>query len=122
MGVAGNSRASDERNRLLIALRGRQPDRVMRAARELQDTGQLTLGDAARICAFLADTDDDRYPRAAARLAARITLASSLDLESMDVVLDLVANLPDERRMAELLRFCEQADRALSPAQRALQA
>lgn len=110
VGAAGNSRASDERNRLMIALRGRQGDRVMRAARQLQDAEGLTLGDAARICAFLAEVDDDRFPVAAARLAARVTIASSLTLEDLDIVLDLVANLPDQGRFTELLRFCERAD------------
>ena len=71
MGVAGNSRASDERNRLMVALRGSQPDRVLRAARGLSEAGELRLQDAARICSFLATAGDARYSRAAARLAAR---------------------------------------------------
>lgn len=114
----GNSRASDERNRLLMALRGRQADRVLKAARTLQDTGEMTLGDAAYVSAFLADVDDERYPVAAARLAARITLASRLGLEAFDELLDLVANLPDPERLAKLLIYARDADLATARARR----
>ncbi len=112
----GNSRASDERNRLMMALRGRQADRVLKAARTLQETGEFTLGDAAYVCAFLADVDDERYPVAAARLAARITMASRLGLEDLDRLMDLVANLPEPNRLNELLRFTRDADLALARA------
>ncbi|MSW52039.1 MAG: hypothetical protein F2817_14270 [Actinobacteria bacterium] len=99
-----------------MALRGRQADRVLKAARTLQDTGEMTLGDAAYVCAFLADVDDERYSVAAARLAARIAMASRLGLEELDRLMNLVANLPEPDRLAELLRFTRDADLALARA------
>jgi hypothetical protein len=116
---SGNSRASDERNRLLMALRGRQADRVLKAARALQDTGEMTLNDAAYVCSFLADVDDPRYPVAAARIAARIAVASRLGLTDYDHLLDVVANLPDPERLAELLRLAQRADLAAARARAA---
>jgi hypothetical protein len=110
----GNSRASDECNRLMMALRGRKADRVLNAARTLQDPGEFTLGDAAYACAFFPDVDGERYPVAAARLATRIAMASRLGLEDLDRLMDLVANLRESDRLAELLRFTRDAD--LAPA------
>lgn len=115
MGVAGNSTASDERRRLQIAMQGGSPDRILRAARGLQERGELDLGDAARITAVLAEREDPRYPRAAALLAARLTIAGRLDLEALDRVLDLVGQLPDPERMSELLRYCRYADEGTAP-------
>lgn len=115
MGVAGNAQWSDERRRLQIALQGNSPDRILRAAHGLQQRGELDLSDAARITAALAEHDDQRYPRAAALLAARLTIASRLDLEALDRVLDLVSQLPDPERMAELLRYCRYADDGNAP-------
>jgi hypothetical protein len=103
----------------MMALRGRQADRVLKAAQTLQGTGEFTLDDAAYVCAFLADVDDERYPAAAARLAARITIASRLGLRDLDRLMDLVANLPEPERLAELLRFTRDADLALGRARTA---
>jgi hypothetical protein len=84
----------------------------------LQGAEGLTLGDAAPIRAFLADVDDERSPVVAARLVARGTTASDLPLEDLDILMDLVANLPDQARLAGLLRYCERADPAAAAAGR----
>lgn len=110
MRSSGNSDASDHRRRFQLALRGHQPDRVLDRARTLQDAGELTLRDAAQVCGFLAEHDDHRYSRAAARLAARLTLALRLDLDLLDEVLAAAANASQASNMAELVRLCDRAD------------
>lgn len=99
-----------------MALRTRNADSVLRAARALRATGEMTLADAARLASFLAEVEDERYSVAAARLAARITLASRFGVEELDELLDLVANLPDPERLSKLLRYTEHADLAIARA------
>lgn len=76
---------------------------------------ELTLADAAEVCGFLAEhePDSERTSRAAARLAARITMASRLGLEDLDNLLDLVANLPATDHLAKLLLYARRAEEAL---------
>jgi hypothetical protein len=98
----------------MVAMRGRSGDRVLRAARQLKDAGELTLSDAARICGFLLEVGDARGSRAATRLVGQITLACELQLEEIDVVLELARGLPDPQARDALLRFCERADMRLA--------
>ncbi|UTI63918.1 hypothetical protein NBH00_21565 [Paraconexibacter antarcticus] len=61
------------------------------AARELP---QIGLEDALRVLVVMAEKRDPRFPRAAARLAARITTERGLDLAESRYVLALAETLP----------------------------
>jgi uncharacterized protein (DUF2384 family) len=62
------------------------------AARELP---QVSLADALRILVVMAATCDERYGRAAARWAARVTSERRLGLDESRRVLALVDVLPE---------------------------
>lgn len=87
----------------MLALRARNPERALEAARLM---GVVPLSAAAQITSLLAERDDPRYDRAAARLAARVTLERKLGLEDADAVLTSVARLPDEEALSQLLGYC----------------
>ncbi|MEV4422346.1 hypothetical protein AB0L40_20580 [Patulibacter sp. NPDC049589] len=106
MRPAGNRTHDPGRDRLLMALRARDADRALEAARLM---GDVPLSAAAEITSLLADLDDPRYDRAAARLAARLTLERRLGLEDADAVLTSVARLPDAEALAQLLGYCRRA-------------
>ena len=61
------------------------------AARELRHVG---LDDALRILVVLAERRDDRFERAAARFAARVTTERRLSLAQARYVLALAESLP----------------------------
>jgi hypothetical protein len=61
------------------------------AAREL---AQISLEDALRILVVLAEKRDQRFERAAARFAARVTTERRLDLADARYVLALAEALP----------------------------
>jgi hypothetical protein len=72
------------------------------AARELP---QIALDDALRILLVMAAKHDERYDRAAARFAARVTLERRLGLEESRRVLTLAETLPAApEAVGELLR------------------
>ena len=54
----------------------------------------IWLDDALQMLVFMARENDDRYPRAAAKLAARITTERHLDLAESRFVLALTEALP----------------------------
>lgn len=62
------------------------------AARELQ---RVDLADALRILVLMAEQRDSRFPRAAARWAARATSELGLDLDQSRRLLALVDALPE---------------------------
>ena len=62
------------------------------AARELP---QIALEDALRILVVMARQHDDRYPRAAAKWAARVTTERRMSVEQARHVLGLVELLPE---------------------------
>jgi hypothetical protein len=99
----GNRAHDPGQDRLMLALRARNPDRALEAARLM---GEVPLSAAAQITALLAERDDPRYDRAAARLAARVTLERRLGLDDADAVLTSVARLPDEEALSQLLGYC----------------
>jgi hypothetical protein len=108
MRPAGNRTPDPGQDRLMMALRARNPDRALEAARMM---GDVPLSAAAQITSLLAERDDPRYDVAAARLAARLTLERRLGLEDADAVLTSVARLPDEEALAQLLGYCRRAGR-----------
>ncbi len=59
-----------------------------------QLTGVLPLDDALDFCVLLAEKADDRYERAAARLAARLALEQRLSLQEQADVRTLRDMLP----------------------------
>jgi hypothetical protein len=67
-------------------------DRILDAARKVPD---LNLHDAIRITSLMSILHDPRFDRAAARLAARITLAYDLTIEQAADAIVLAAELPD---------------------------
>ena len=72
------------------------------AARQLQHVG---LEDALRILLVLAEMGDDRFERAAARFAARVTTERRLGLAEARYVLALAESLPrSPNAVAPLLR------------------
>jgi len=112
MGVAG--RSSVERQRLATSLRGRDPDRVLRAARWLAMVGEFRLTDALDVCVFLAEHEPsgDRGSRARARLVARLATELKIGLDHLDQLFTWVEVLPDPQAIDGLRRVCEEADRA----------
>jgi hypothetical protein len=60
-----------------------------------QELPQIDLEDALRILEVMARTRDERYPRAAARWAARLTQERRLTVDASRRVLGLVELLPD---------------------------
>ena len=64
---------------------------VEEAARTLQ---VIALADALRILTLMAEEGDARYPRAAARWAARVTTEKGLSMGESRTVLALVETLP----------------------------
>jgi hypothetical protein len=75
------------------------------AARELP---QIALDDALRVLVVLAERGDPRFPRAAARFAARVTTERRLDLAQARYVLALAEALPHapDTVTALLRRYC----------------
>jgi hypothetical protein len=73
-----------------------------------RDVGHLSLEDALRLLVLLAEKRDERFERAAARFAARVTTERQLDLAESRYVLALTEALrrsPDA--VALLLRpYC----------------
>jgi hypothetical protein len=112
MGVAGSS--STERQRLATSLRGRDPDRVWRAAGWLADVGEMRLSDALRVCVFLAEhePDGDRGSRFRARLGGRLVLEVRMGLDHYDQILTWLEVLPDPEAVAGLERLCVEVDQA----------
>jgi hypothetical protein len=107
MRPAGNRVPDPGQDRLMMALRARNPDRALEAARLM---GEVPLSAAAQITALLAEQDDPRYDRAASRLAGRIMLERGLGLEDADTVLTNVAQLPDPEALSQLLGYCRRGD------------
>jgi hypothetical protein len=77
------------------------------AAREL---AQISLEDALRILVVLAERRDQRFERAAARFAARVTTERRLDLADARYVLALAEALPRSPDAVALLLagYCRQ--------------
>ena len=77
------------------------------AAREL---AQISLEDALRILVVLAEKRDQRFERAAARFAARVTTERRLDLADARYVLALAEALPRSPDAVALLLagYCRQ--------------
>ena len=77
------------------------------AAREL---AQISLDDALRILVVLAEKRDQRFERAAARFAARVTTERRLDLADARYVLALAEALPRSPDAVALLLagYCRQ--------------
>lgn len=73
------------------------------AARELRHVG---LDDALRILVVLAERQDDRFERAAARFAARVTTERRLSLAEARYVLALAESLPRSPDAIALLAYC----------------
>lgn len=91
----------------MMALRARNPDRALEAARLM---GDVPLSAAAQITALLAEREDPRYDRAASKLAARLVLERGLGLEDADAVLTSVAQLPDPAALAQILGYCRRGE------------
>lgn len=109
-----------ERQRLATALRGRDPDRVWRAASWLSMVDEFRLSDALSVCVFLAEhePDGDRGSRARARLVARLALELRLGLDHLDQLHTWVEILPDPVAIAGLGPLCDDVDRAHALARR----
>lgn len=71
---------------------GASIDRVIAAARQVAD---FNLDDALQLTSLMATCQDERFDRAAARLAARITLERDLTIEEAAEAIVLAAELPD---------------------------
>lgn len=112
MGVAG--RSSVERQRLATALRGRDPDRVWRAATWLAMVDEFRLSDALAVCVCLAEHEPDgqRGSRARARLVARLASEIRIRLDHFDQLLTWAEVLPDPEAIAGLERLCAEVDNA----------
>lgn len=110
MGVAGS--LSVERQRLATSLRGRDPDRVWRAATWLAAVGEFRLSDALSVCVFLAEHEPQgaRGSRARARLVARLAIELRVGLDRSDQLLTWAQLLPDAAAVAGLERVCEAID------------
>jgi hypothetical protein len=91
--------------RLRRALLTRNVSLIDAAARDLR---HVALDDALRILVVLAERDDRRFERAAARFAARVTTEQRLSLAEARYVLALAEALPrSPESIALLLRaYC----------------
>lgn len=101
MGTAGSDYALFRR-----ALLTKNLTQIEAAAQQLPTVG---LDDALRILVVLADQRDARYPRAAARWAARATAELGLSVDECRRVLALVEILPEapdaiRLKLGDLLR------------------
>lgn len=105
---------------MATALRGRDPDRVWRAATWLAMVDEFRMTDALEVCVFLAEhePDSDRGSRARARLIARLALELRIGLDHLDQLHTWVEILPDPAAVTGLERLCTQADRARAAARR----
>ena len=103
-----------ERQRLATALRGRDPDRVWRAASWLQMVDEFGLSDALSVCVFLAEHEPvgDRGSRARARLVARLALELRLGLDHLDQLHTWAEILPEPVAIAGISQLCDEVDRA----------
>jgi hypothetical protein len=107
MRPSGNRASDPGQDRLMMALRARNPDRALEAARMM---GDVPLSAAAQITSLLAEREDPRYERAASRLAGRLMLERGLGLEDADTVLTNVAQLPDPAALSQLLGYCRRGE------------
>lgn len=106
---------------MVTALRGRDPDRVWRAATWLAMVKELQMDDALDVCVFLAEhePDGDRGSRARARLVARLALELRIGLDHLDQLHTWAEILPDPAAIAGLRPLCAEVDRAQAVARRA---
>ncbi|MSW49622.1 MAG: hypothetical protein F2817_01865 [Actinobacteria bacterium] len=99
---------------MATALRGKDPDRVMRAARWLVMVGEFRLTDALDVCVFLSKHEpaSHRGSRARARLVARLATELRIGLDHFDQLFTWAEVLPDPQAIYGLRRVCEEVDRA----------
>jgi hypothetical protein len=104
MFVTSQGRAYSRFRRALLTKNVRLIDA---AAREL---AQISLDDALRILVVLAEKRDQRFERAAARFAGRVTTERRLDLADARCVLALAEALPRSPDAVALLLagYCRQ--------------
>lgn len=100
MSIKGSSYANFRR-----ALLGGNMHIIEAAAAEL---GTIALEDALRILVVMGRAQDPRFPRAAAKWAARVTSERRLDLDASRRLLTLVECLPEAPDAIEpvLRRLC----------------
>lgn len=98
---------------MATALRGRDPDRVWRAATWLAMVKEFRMADALAVCVFLAEhePDGDRGSRARARLVARLAFELRIGLDHLDQLHTWVEILPDPAAAAGLSPLCDEVDR-----------
>lgn len=98
----------------MTALRGRDPDRVWRAAVWLARVGEFRFDDALMVCEFLArhEPTSDRASRARARLVARLAMELKVGLDHLDQLQTWAEILPDPVAVAGLGRLCREVDSA----------
>lgn len=99
---------------MATALRGRDPDRVWRAATWLAMVKEFRMADALAVCVFLAEhePDGDRGSRARARLGGRLALEVRMGLDHFDQVLTWLEVLPDPEAVEGLRRLCSEVDQS----------
>jgi hypothetical protein len=94
----------DARQRFQMALRTGSLGIIENAARKLVD---VSLDDALRILVAMAEKQDERYGRAAARWLARAITERGLNVIEAQRALVLVAELPEQPGAINALRrYC----------------